>query len=54
MLLGLTPRHATDLFTQFLFIVVVSLFGVMNLGAVVGFVLDGSERRATLARLQAP
>ena len=39
---------------RFLFIVVVSLFGFMNVGAVVGYFLDAGERLATLATLQQP
>ena len=39
---------------RFLFIVVVSLFGFMNAGAVFAFYEDVKERRATLAALQSP
>ena len=39
---------------QFLFIVVISLFGFMNVGGVVAFFMDMSERRATLQKLHAP
>jgi hypothetical protein len=39
---------------QFLFIVVIVLFGVMNMGAVVGFYEDAHERRNVMARLLAP
>ena len=36
---------------RFLFIVVIGLFGFMNVGAVIAFFLDASERKHTLARL---
>ena len=39
---------------KFLFIVVLTLFGFMNLGAVVGFNFDLRERAMTLKKLQAP
>ena len=39
---------------QFLFIVVISLFGFMNVGALVALVMDLQERRATLRKLQSP
>ena len=39
---------------RFLFIVVISLFSVMNVGAVIAFFLDVQERRATLAKLHQP
>jgi hypothetical protein len=39
---------------KLLFIVIIVLFGVMNIGAFVGFQLDARERRAYLAQLQTP
>jgi hypothetical protein len=39
---------------QFLFIVVIVLFGGMNVGAAIAFALDMQERRNTLRRLQEP
>jgi hypothetical protein len=39
---------------QFLFIVVIVLFGVMNLGALFGFYEDMKERRELLERITAP
>lgn len=47
---------AGDLVTKlrFLFIVVIALFGFMNVGAVIAFVMDMRERRATLTKLQQP
>ena len=45
-----------DLITKlkFLFIVVMSLFSVMNVGAIIAFFLDVQERRATIAKLLQP
>ena len=37
-----------------LFVVVVTLFGIMNIGAVVGFVLDTRERKRLVQQLQRP
>jgi hypothetical protein len=34
--------------------VIIVLFGVMNIGALIGFMLDARERRAYLAQLQTP
>jgi hypothetical protein len=39
---------------RLLFTVVIVLFGIMNVGAALGFALDARERRAVLARLQLP
>jgi hypothetical protein len=39
---------------KFLFIVVIVLFGFMNVGAVIGFILDTTERKQTIAKLCAP
>jgi hypothetical protein len=39
---------------KLLFTVVIVLFGIMNLGAAVGYVLDERERRGVLHRLQQP
>jgi hypothetical protein len=52
----MTSLSPGDIVTKlrFLFIVVVVLFGFMNVGAGVAFVLDMRERRSTLCRLQAP
>jgi hypothetical protein len=52
----MTSLSPGDIVTKlkFLFIVVVVLFAFMNVGAVVAFFLDASERRKTLAALQAP
>jgi hypothetical protein len=51
----MTSLSPGDIVTKlrFLFIVVVVLFGFMNVGAVVGFILDTKERQQTLARLLA-
>jgi hypothetical protein len=46
----LTPRAPARL----LFTVICVLFGIMNLGAAVGFLLDARERRAFFAALQHP
>jgi hypothetical protein len=45
-------NFALAFWRQFLFIVVVTLFGFMNVGAVIGFIADMRERKTTLARLQ--
>ena len=52
----MTSLSPGDIVTKlrFLFIVVVSLFGFMQVGAVVGYFLDAGERRTTLATLQQP
>ena len=52
----MTSLSAGDIITKlrFLFIVVITLFSVMNVGAIIGFVLDVQERRATLAKLLQP
>jgi hypothetical protein len=49
-LFGLNPA---DLVTELrlLFIVVISLFGVMNIGAALGFFMDARERRLVVERL---
>jgi hypothetical protein len=39
---------------RLLFTVICVLFGIMNLGAAVGFLLDARERRAFFAALQHP
>ena len=48
--------NPADIITKLkmLFIVVITLFGVMCLGATVGFVMDMRERRAYLTRMQHP
>ena len=50
-LVGLNPA---DLVTKLkmLFGVMIGLFGLMNVGAALGFVLDARERRFVLAKLQ--
>jgi hypothetical protein len=52
-MLSLSPG---DIFTKlrFLFIVVASLFGFMNLGALIAAIMDLGEKRKTLAALQSP
>jgi hypothetical protein len=52
-LADMTSFSAADIVTKlrFLFIVVISLFGAMNVGAVIAFTLDMQERRATLEQL---
>jgi hypothetical protein len=52
-MLALNPA---DIVTKLrlLFIVVISLFGVMNVGAALGFVLDARERAHFLLSLQSP
>ncbi len=52
----MTSLSAGDIVTKlkFLFIVVIALFGFMNCGAAVAFVMDMRERKSTLAQLQQP
>ena len=52
-MLSLTP---SDIVTKLrmLFIVVIVLFGAMNLGAALGYVLDSRERKAFVLELQRP
>ena len=48
--------NPADIITKLklLFIVVISLFGVMCLGAAVGFLMDMRERRAFVTQMQDP
>ena len=39
---------------KFLFIVVISLFGAMHIGATIAFRQDADQRRRLLAKLQLP
>jgi hypothetical protein len=50
----MTSLSPGDIVTKlrFLFIVVIVLFGFMNVGAIIAFFMDARERRATLAALQ--